>query len=216
MNRWFELNGTDGLAFLLIYPAVIEANNSFFGPANLMDKALFVESMIINLSAATTPFLGDMAWTNCIRFRFGGTDPFVQQALYARLGLAVITIGMVLLLFWLYDCQELPCTHDPLPGIILIGFAANSISAGILEAIFTYGQSRQSTQGEIELKRLPMQQQMDMLKPQMNSHVLFNSLNPLIALIGEPPAGRTLRRGTQLRLPLHLTIERAESNAAGY
>lgn len=187
MNRWLKLDRTDGLSFLLIYPAVIGANNIIFGPAYFTDKTLFVEStIIINVSAATH-FLINTGWINYMRIRFGGTDQFVQRLLYSMLGLALITVVMTLLLFWLYDRQHLPYKLDTLPWIVLVGFAANIISAGILEAIFTYGQLRQSTQREIELKRLHLQQQMEVLKQQINPHFLFNSLNSLIALIGENP-----------------------------
>ena len=187
MNRWFTLDRADGLSFLLIYPAVIGANNIIFGPAYFSDKPLFIESTLIINVSATTHFLINTVWIKYMRFRFGGTDQFIHRLLYSMLGLALVTIVMTLVLFWSYDWQQLPYKLDTLPWIILIGFAANIISAGILEAIFTYGQLRQSTQREIELKRLHLQQQMDVLKQQINPHFLFNSLNSLIALIGEDP-----------------------------
>ncbi|WP_461151509.1 sensor histidine kinase [Spirosoma pulveris] len=126
-------------------------------------------------------------WMKYMRFCYGAPDQFGQRLLYSMLGYVVVMMATLLTIYWMYDQLGYPYKPETIPWVLMIGFVTNVTSAGCHESIFTYNQLRRSTEREFELKRLHMQQQMDVLKQQVNPHFLFNSLNSLIALIGENP-----------------------------
>ncbi len=122
-----------------------------------------------------------------MRFRYGATDQFGQRLIYSMLVYVATTMVLILSVYWLYDYLGYPYRPETIPWMLLIGMATNVISTGCHESIFTYNQLRESTQREFMLKQLHMQQQMEVLKQQVNPHFLFNSLNSLLALIRKNP-----------------------------
>ncbi|WP_234734374.1 sensor histidine kinase [Tellurirhabdus bombi] len=187
MKQWARFDRYDILVYLINYPAVIIANYIVFGPAYFLDKSLFIPTTLIINAWGLVVFVMLTLWMKYMRFCYGATDQFGQRLLYSMLAYVGAMMVMILLLYWIYDQLGYPYKPETIPWLLMIGMATNVISAGSHESIYTYNQLRESTRREFELKQLHMQQQMDVLKQQVSPHFLFNSLNSLVALIGENP-----------------------------
>lgn len=187
MNQWVTFDRSDFLIYLLNYPGVITINYIIFGPIYFQDKSLLIESTLLINGCGAIIFVTLTTWMKYMRFRYGAPDQFNLRLLYSMLMYMAVEMSMILLLFWVYDRLGYPYKPETIPWVLLIGLAFNVISAGSHESIYTYNQLRESTRREYQLKQLYMQQQMDVLKQQVNPHFLFNSLNSLLTLIGEDP-----------------------------
>ncbi|MFC5410268.1 sensor histidine kinase [Larkinella bovis] len=187
MRQWAQFDRFDFLIYLLNYPAVFIANYLIFGPVYFQDRSLLIGASLIVNGGAIVLFVSLTLWMKYMRFRFGGPDQFAQRLLYSMLMYVGVMIAIILSIFWIYDRLGYPYKPETIPWILIIGFVTNVTSAGSHESIFTYNQLRASTQREYQLKQLHMQQQMDVLKQQVNPHFLFNSLNSLLTLISENP-----------------------------
>jgi hypothetical protein len=188
MRKWATFDRSDFLIYLLNYPAVIIGHYIIFGPVFFQDMTLFVPVMLIANVWGLIVFVTLTTWMKYMRFRFGSADQFNQRLLYSMLMYVAVMMTTILILYWIYDRLGYPYKPETIPWLLFIGFATNVISAGCHEAMFTYSQLRESTQREYVLKQLHMQQQMEVLKQQVNPHFLFNSLNSLLALIQKDPA----------------------------
>ncbi|MRS60240.1 sensor histidine kinase [Larkinella terrae] len=187
MKQWAKFDRFDFLIYLINYPGQIIGNYVIFGPRYFQDFSLFTATtLVINLCCLVT-FVQLTLWMKYMRFRFSATDQFGQRLLYSMLMYVATTIVLVLAVCWIYARIGYPCPPEIIPWLLLIGITSNIISAGCHETIFTYNQLRQSTQREYALKQLHLQQQMEVLKQQVNPHFLFNSLNSLLALIRKNP-----------------------------
>ncbi len=187
MKQWATFDRSDFLIYLLNYPAVVIINYIIFGPVYFQDKSLLLKATLLINGWGAVNFVILTTWMKYMRFRYGAPDQFNQRLLYSMLMYVAVEISIILLLFWLYDRFGYPYKPETIPWVLMIGLVTNVISAGSHESIFTYNQLRESARREIELKRLHMQQQMDVLKQQVNPHFLFNSLNALLTLIGDDP-----------------------------
>ncbi|MBN8823493.1 MULTISPECIES: sensor histidine kinase [unclassified Spirosoma] len=188
MKRWAKFDRYDFLIYLLNYPAVFIANYVVFGPAYFQDRSLFLGATLIVNSWGIVIFVTLTLWMKYMRFVYGAPDQFGQRLLYSMLMYVGVMMSVILSIYWIYDQLGYPYKPETIPWVLMIGFVTNVTSAGCHESIFTYNQLRESTQREYRLKQLHMQQQMDVLKQQVNPHFLFNSLNSLLTLIGENPS----------------------------
>ncbi|GAB3549497.1 sensor histidine kinase [Spirosoma fluminis] len=187
MKQWAKFDRYDVLIYLLNYPALIIANYVIFGSVYFQDRSLFVPATLIANAWGLFVFVTLTMWMKYMRFCYGAPDQFGQRLLYSMLGYVFLLMSVILVIYWTYDQLGYPYKPETIPWVLMIGFVTNVTSAGSHESIFTYNQLRESTRREYELKQLHMQQQMDVLKQQVNPHFLFNSLNSLIALISENP-----------------------------
>lgn len=187
MKQWARFDRYDFLIYLLNYPALIIANYIIFGATYFQNRSLFLSTTLIANGWGLIVFVTLTLWMKFMRFCYGAPDEFGQRLLYSMLGYVAVMMSVILGVFWVYDQLGYPYNPDKIPWVLMIGFVTNVTSAGCHESIFTYNQLRESTRREVVLKELNMQQQMDVLKQQVNPHFLFNSLNSLIALIGENP-----------------------------
>lgn len=187
MKKWARFDRYDVMVYMLNYPAIIFVNYILFGKPYFQDTDLFIKTTIIANVLAGLTFLLLTLWMKYMRFRFGNADDFGVRLMYSMLMYVGVLMAIMLLLVYCYDVLNLPYHPENVIWILVVGFVTNVISAGCHEAIFTYYQLRESTKREFELKEMHMQRQMDVLKQQINPHFLFNSLNSLMALIGESP-----------------------------
>lgn len=187
MKPWARFDRYDILIYLLNYPAIYIANYVIFGVVYWKDWSLFVPTTLIANAWAVFVFVTLTLWMKYMRHCYGEPDDFGQRLLYSMLGYVAVMMTTILLIYWTYDQFGYPYKPETIPWVLMIGFVTNVTSAGCHESIFTYNQLRESTRREYQLKQLHMQQQMDVLKQQVNPHFLFNSLNSLIALIGVDP-----------------------------
>ncbi len=188
MKQWANFDRYDFLIFLLNYPAVIFFNFILFGARYFRDASLFVPATLALTIWGVFIFVILTLWMKYMRFRFGAPHQFGQRLLYSMLMyVGVMIISTTGIFYLVYGILGYPYKPETILWLLIIGFVTNVISAGCHESIYTYNQLRQSTQREFTLKQLHLQQQMDVLKQQINPHFLFNSLNSLIALIDEDP-----------------------------
>lgn len=189
MKQWAKFDRFDLSIFLLNSPAIIFFNYLLFGSAYFQDGSLFFwATLLLTIWGGGVIFVVLTLWMKYMRYRFGEPDQFGQRLLYSMLMyVAVMIVSTTGIFYVVYGLLGYPYKPETLLWLYCIGFVTNVISAGCHESIFTYNQLRQSTQREFMLKQLHMQQQMDVLKQQVNPHFLFNSLNSLIALIDENP-----------------------------
>ncbi|RRB06617.1 sensor histidine kinase [Larkinella rosea] len=187
MNQWARFDRTDVLVVAINFPAVFIANYVIFGNRYVSDMTLFLGSSAVICVLAILLSVSLTLWMKYLRFRYTHLNQFSKRLLYSVFVYVVGTSLMVLSLFGLYHWLDYPYNLNTLPWILMIGFVTNIISAGLHESVYTYNQWLRSEQREYRLKHLHMQQQLDVLKQQVNPHFLFNSLNSLISLIGENP-----------------------------
>jgi LytS/YehU family sensor histidine kinase len=70
---------------------------------------------------------------------------------------------------------------------LLIGFVADLLGMGFGMAIHTQAALKQAEVEKEQLQKLQLQNELEILKNQVNPHFLFNSLNVLSSLISESP-----------------------------
>lgn len=187
MRQWATFDRYDFLIYLLNYPGQIIGNYVIFGSRYFQDFSLFISATLITGVGCLITFVLLTSWMKYMRFLYSRTDQFSQRLLYSMLMYVGVTIVLILTVYWLYDRFGYPYKPETIPWVLLIGIASNIISTGCHESMFTYNQLRESTQREYMLKQLHTQQQMEVLKQQVNPHFLFNSLNSLLALIRRNP-----------------------------
>lgn len=185
MKQWAKFDRYDVLVYLLNSPAIFIVNYLLFGRVYFHDTGIFIKATVLANLWGALVFLMLTLWMKYMRHRFGTPDDFGSRLMYSMLMYVGVMMAMLLLLVYCYGLLELPYKPENVLWVLVIGFVTNVISAGCHEAIFTYYQLRESTKREFELKQMHMQRQMDVLKQQINPHFLFNSLNSLMALIGE-------------------------------
>ncbi|GGB96820.1 sensor histidine kinase [Dyadobacter sediminis] len=185
MKQWAKFDRYDVLVYLLNSPAIIIVNYILFGGMYFQNTGLFIKATLLANVWGAMVFLMLTLWMKFMRYRFGKPDDFGSRLMYSMLMYVAVMMAMMLLLVYCYGLLKLPYKPENVLWVLVIGFVTNVISAGCHEAIFTYYQLRASTKREFELKEMHMQRQMDVLKQQINPHFLFNSLNSLMALIGE-------------------------------
>ena len=162
MKQWFILERSDVFVMLLSYPAVFLANYLSLGEIYIQRLSVFIPiTLVITVLYFLFAWLMD-AWMKYMRYRFSSLQMATQRIFYCLL---VYIVMMV----------------------VLVGLVSNIVSVGVTESTYSYSKWKESVAREYELKQLHMQQQLDVLKQQVNPHFLFNSLNSLIALIGENP-----------------------------
>lgn len=190
MRQWFILDRNDWLLLLGQYPVIPFVNYFMLGEPYLTDATLFV--FITAATAATYllfVWLMD-SWRKYILYRFPALNQSTQRIAASLSVYIILTWLLCALNFWFYELTDSPGYHFSLAkfgGMGLLGTVFNVLSASIFEAIYFHNQWRQTLASEYELKQLNIQHQLDVLKQQVNPHFLFNSLNSLIALIGEDP-----------------------------
>lgn len=183
MKQWARFDRYDFLIYLLNYPALIIANYIIFGATYFQHRSLFVNTTLIANGWGLVVFVTLTLWMKFMRFCYGAPDEFGQRLLYSMLGYVAVMMSVILGVFWVYDQLGYLYNPDKIPWVLMIGFVTNVTSAGCHESIFTYNQLRESTRREVVLKELNMQQQMDVLKQQVNPHFLFNSLSILSSVV---------------------------------
>ncbi|RRB07799.1 sensor histidine kinase [Larkinella rosea] len=190
MKQWFILDRSDWLLLLGQYPVIPFVNYFILGEPYLADVTLF---LFVTTSTSVTYLLFVWvmdSWRKYILYRF----PALQQSTQ-RIG---ASLSVYIILTWLlcginfgfYELADSPGYQFSMAkfgGVGLLGTVFNVLSASIFEALYFHSQWRQTLVREYELKQLNIQQQLDVLKQQVNPHFLFNSLNSLITLIGEDP-----------------------------
>lgn len=191
MKQWFTLDRNEWLVIIVTYPVVIIVNYLMLGDAYFANSLRF-----LSITAITSSLYVLFSWLmdvskKYVQHRYPSLSQSTQRITVSIGSYVLINLLLIALVFLVYEQADVPGYEFRLANfgwIMLIGVVLNILSAGVFEAIYFQGQWRQSLEREYELKQLNIQRQLDALKQEVNPHFLFNSLNSLIALIGEDPA----------------------------
>ncbi|MEO6287330.1 MAG: histidine kinase [Dyadobacter sp.] len=176
---------------LAMMPVIMAAGNYYFiGPDYFINARSFLigTGMILVLY-----WLSVIILTTAIR-RIISWYPGVDQT-PGRIRTMVWLIGSLTLFLtivcvWIYSIVPgltVTFTWPWLwPAIIFCEFANFPLCA-LLGLIYTLDQWKKNQAESEKLERIASEQQLDLLKGQVNPHFLFNSLNTLSSLIGEDP-----------------------------
>ncbi|CCH56845.1 Sensor protein lytS [Fibrisoma limi BUZ 3] len=188
MKRWFILDRSDWLLLLGQYPVIPFVNYLMLGEPYLANTKLFL-FVTVSTSVTYLLFVWLMdSWRKYVLYRFPALNQSTQRISSSLSVYIALTWLLCLVNFGAYEVADVPgylFSWAKFGGAALLGMLFNVLSASIFEAIYFHGQWRKTLEREYELKQLNMQRQLDVLKQQVNPHFLFNSLNSLIALIGE-------------------------------
>ncbi|WP_234735390.1 sensor histidine kinase [Tellurirhabdus bombi] len=151
---------------------------------------VFISATIVNLIIASCCLIALDQLTQQILRRY----PSLNQT-WSRVWRLLVVFLVVTPLFifggiLLYDTFHLfGYHHDPssTTRILLLNIAANLLSVGIDESVYSLNKWRENTLEKEQLKKINLQSQFDSLKSQVNPHFLFNSLNSLSSLIADEP-----------------------------
>ena len=127
--------------------------------------------------------------SSLIRKRVGAKFTPAQR-LSGQFVFAFITAAFVTAIFFGYDLVGFPGYQlriENYKWALLVGFCADLIGSGFNEAIYSQKEWRRTQLEKEQLEKLNLQNQLEILKNQINPHFLFNSLNSLSGLITDDP-----------------------------
>jgi sensor histidine kinase YesM len=102
----------------------------------------------------------------------------------------IIGAGLTGLYMWIYNRYNIFGFHFTLNffyAIMFITLLINVIIGSIYEFFYSMQKWKESIEEKEQFQKLQLQQELNMLKSQVNPHFLFNSLNTLASLISEDP-----------------------------
>ena len=102
----------------------------------------------------------------------------------------IITAGLTGLYMWIYNRYNIfgfRFTLSFFYAILFITVLINVIIGSIYEFFYSMQKWKESIEEKEQFQKLQLQQELNMLKSQVNPHFLFNSLNTLASLISEDP-----------------------------
>jgi len=177
--------------FLLLFPWFIPLITYWVvGPRYWSDGWTFITATTLNLSIASVCLITVDEITQWIIGRYPNLDQTWQRVWRLLLAFMLVTPFFILGSIALYDYFHLfGYHHNPAATnqVLLVNLAANLLSVGIDESVYSLNKWRENTLEKEQLKKVNLQSQFESLKSQVNPHFLFNSLNSLSSLIADEP-----------------------------
>ncbi|RRB07933.1 hypothetical protein EHT25_05465 [Larkinella rosea] len=178
--------------FLLLFPWFIPLISYWvIGDRYLTHPGTFIWATLLNLVIASGCLFTLDQLTQWVVRRYPNLGQTWQRVWRLLLVFILITPFFILGGIFLYDTFHLfGYHHDPgsTGQILLLNLAANLVSVGIDESVYSLNRWRENTMEKEQLKKVNLQSQYESLKSQVNPHFLFNSLNSLSSLIADEPA----------------------------
>jgi LytS/YehU family sensor histidine kinase len=169
---------------------VILSSYFLVGYAYWFEPLFFLLATLLNFTLVSTVFIG----LDYLIEEIASTFPEISQTstrIIMTLGVVcTITPMAVCFTVFMYDTLHLfgyTYTIESLVKLLLMNLAANLISIGIYESIYSTDKWKKSMLEKEQLEKSNLQSQLEGLKSQVNPHFLFNSLNSLSSLIADEP-----------------------------
>ncbi|MFC5408629.1 sensor histidine kinase [Larkinella bovis] len=177
--------------FLLLFPWFIPLISYWIVEDRyLADPGTFFSVTFLNLAIASVCLLTLDQLTQLVVRRYPNLGQTWQRVWRLLLVFVLVTPFFILGGILLYDTFHLfGYQHNPesTGQVLLLNLAANLVSVGIDESVYSLNRWRENTLEKEQLKKVSLQSQYESLKSQVNPHFLFNSLNSLSSLIADEP-----------------------------
>lgn len=177
--------------FLLLFPWFIPLISYWIvGDRYLSEGWVFVSATLLNLAIASACLFSLDQLTQFVVRRFPNLGQTWQRVWRLLLVFVLITPLFILGGVFLYDTFHLfgyQQNPESIGQVLLLNLAANLVSVGIDESVYSLNRWRENTLEKEQLKKINLQSQYESLKSQVNPHFLFNSLNSLSSLIADEP-----------------------------
>ncbi|GAB3325607.1 hypothetical protein GCM10027299_23950 [Larkinella ripae] len=177
--------------FLLLFPWFIPLITYWvIGDRFLTNPGTFISATLLNLTIASACLFSLDQLTQLVVRRFPNLGQTWQRVWRLLLVFILVTPLFILGTIFFYDTFHLfGYQHNPesTGHVLLINLAANLVSVGIDESVYSLNRWRENTLEKEQLKKVNLQSQYESLKSQVNPHFLFNSLNSLSSLIADEP-----------------------------
>ncbi|CCH52105.1 Sensor protein lytS [Fibrisoma limi BUZ 3] len=188
---WLSLNARMQWHMLLLFPWFIPlVSYLLLGPRYLADWRTFVGATALNLTIGVLCHFSLDSLTKSVVSWYPDLRQTGQRVLLLLLVFLLVTPVAILGGLWLYDHFHLfGYTVHPtiLKRVMLFNIAANLVSVGVYESVYSLNKWRENMLEKEQLKKANLQSQFESLKNQVNPHFLFNSLNSLSSLIADEP-----------------------------
>ena len=189
--RWPRLRPQTQWHFLLLFPWFIPLITYWVvGERYWSDGWVFLTATALNLTIAATCLVTVDELTQWVISHYPNLDRTWQRIWRLLLVFMLVTPFFILGGITLYDHFHLfGYHHNPASTVqvLLVNMAANLLSVGIDESVYSLNKWRENTLEKEQLKKINLQSQFESLKSQVNPHFLFNSLNSLSSLIADEP-----------------------------
>ncbi|GAB3903502.1 hypothetical protein GCM10028803_32080 [Larkinella knui] len=177
--------------FLLLFPWFIPLISYWVvGDRYLSHVGTFLSATLLNLVIASVCLFTLDQLTQWVVRRYPNLGQTWQRVWRLLLVFLLVTPFFILGGIAVYDYFHLfGYQHNPSSTgqILLLNLAANLVSVGIDESVYSLNRWRENTLEKEQLKKINLQSQYESLKSQVNPHFLFNSLNSLSSLIADEP-----------------------------
>lgn len=177
--------------FLLLFPWFIPLLSYWIiGERYRSNPGTFLTATLLNLAIASGCLLTLDQLTQWVVGRYPNLGQTWQRVWRLLLIFILVTPLFILGGIFLYNSFHLfGYSHNPSSTgqVLLLNLAANLVSVGIDESVYSLNRWRENTMEKEQLKKINLQSQYESLKSQVNPHFLFNSLNSLSSLIADEP-----------------------------
>jgi two-component system LytT family sensor kinase len=177
--------------FLLLFPWFIPLISYWvIGDRYLSNFRIFLSATLLNLAIAGACLFTLDQLTQWVVRRYPNLGQTWQRVWRLLLVFILVTPFFILGGIILYNSFHLfGYHHNPASTgqVLLLNLAANLVSVGIDESVYSLNRWRENTLEKEQLKKVNLQSQYESLKSQVNPHFLFNSLNSLSSLIADEP-----------------------------
>jgi hypothetical protein len=177
------LDITLGAGFAIVLNAVMFGNGYFSNPWIFL--AATVCTVTIGVALSHIHHLLALQLDKRIAGRYGAGSQLLIHMLFFPLTALVISS-----IFFGYQWMQFPgytLRIENYKWVLLTGFVADLLGMGFGMAFHSQAALKQIELEKERLQKLQLQNELDILKNQVNPHFLFNSLNVLSSLISEDP-----------------------------
>lgn len=172
-----------GVVYAVVLNAVLFGNGYFVGlPFFLLAT---VCTSVVGVALSYLHYLLALRVTRVWAGLYGVTGQLLIHLLFFWL-----TAGVTTAVFFGYHWLHFPgytLRMENYKWALLVGFIADLLGMGFGMALHTQTALKQAELEKERLQKLQLQNELEILKNQVNPHFLFNSLNVLSSLIGEEP-----------------------------
>ena len=171
-------------------PLIILYNYLAFGKEYFLSLPAFVVTTLTALLLSLAIHFALMHVCFFWRRQFPAIQQSAKRYSLSILSYMIVTAGFTGLYMWIYNRYGFfgfRFTLNFFYAIMIISLVINVLIGSIYEFFYSMQKWKESIEEKEQFQKLQLQQELNMLKSQVNPHFLFNSLNTLSSLIAEDP-----------------------------